>query len=82
MSLKSAEGRQRNKLDFVFNFVEKWVLNRPKTDKKIILYFILLLRSPKSKADERGFYIKYLILLKNESTIGRRPMEGDLLFCI
>jgi hypothetical protein len=32
------------------------------------------------KADKKGFYVFYLILLKNEPQIGRRPMKGDFLF--
>jgi hypothetical protein len=34
--------------------------------------------SPKS-ADKKGFYILYLILMKNESQIGRRPIKKDIL---
>jgi hypothetical protein len=31
-------------------------------------------------ADKGGFYTFYLILLKNELKIGRRPIKGDFIF--
>ena len=34
------------------------------------------------KADKRGFYVYYLIVLKNKPKIGRRPIKGDFMFFI
>jgi hypothetical protein len=32
------------------------------------------------KADKKGFYVYYLILLKNEPKIRQRPIKEDIIF--
>jgi hypothetical protein len=42
--------------------------------------FIEKWASNRPKADKRGFYVNYLILLKNEPQIGSRPIKRDIIF--
>jgi hypothetical protein len=43
-------------------------------------YHYILLLYNKQMADKRGFYILYLILLKNEPPIGQKTIQGDFMF--
>ena len=58
--------------------------NRPKADKGgyYIFNFVEKWAQNRPKADNGEYYICYLILLKNESQIGRRPIKGDIIIFI
>jgi hypothetical protein len=59
-------------------------LGKTIVNKRYLIIFILndLGRIKFKMADKRGFYVFYLILLKNEPQIGQRPIKGDSMFLI
>jgi hypothetical protein len=63
---------------FLIKFGWKWARNRPKADqRRFFIKFGWKWALNRPKADKRTFYVFYLIMLKNEPKIGRRPIEGD-----